>query len=75
MIATSAFGIGIDYAHVRQVICFGLPYSVEDYAQMMRRVGSDGRVCGGLNVIQSPPSPTPHHVTYIDPSSTLYDLM
>ena len=35
MVATSAFGVGIDYAHVRQVISFGLCYSVEDYAQMM----------------------------------------
>ena len=34
--------IGIDYAHVRHVICFGLPYSVEDFAQMMGRTGHDG---------------------------------
>ena len=41
MVATSAFGIGIDNAHVQQVICFGLCYSVEDYAQMMGRAGRD----------------------------------
>ena len=27
---------------MRQVICFGLPYSVEDFAQMMGRAGHDG---------------------------------
>lgn len=43
MVATSAFGVGIDYAHVRRVIMWGLPYSLLDFAQLSGRAGRDGR--------------------------------
>ena len=42
MLATSAFGAGIDYPSIRQEIVFGLPYTIEEYSQMMGRGGRDG---------------------------------
>lgn len=44
MLATSAFGSGIDYPSVRQVIVFGLPYTIEEYSQMAGRGGRDGKI-------------------------------
>jgi hypothetical protein len=42
MIATNAFGLGIDYGAVRLVINYGLPYSLDDYVQRIGRAGRDG---------------------------------
>ena len=39
MLATSAFGLGIDYSSVKYVLLYGLPYSIEDYIQMGGRAG------------------------------------
>jgi superfamily II DNA helicase RecQ len=43
MIATSAFSLGVDYSAVRLVIVYGLPYSVEEFAQQAGRAGRDQR--------------------------------
>jgi len=43
MVATCAFGCGIDYGQVRAVIHFGLPRTILDYAQESGRAGRDAR--------------------------------
>ena len=42
MVATSAFGAGVDFKSVRFVFLFRLPYSVESFVQQAGRGGRDG---------------------------------
>jgi len=43
IVATSGFGVGIDYSAVRVVIKFGFPYSFVDLLQQSGRAGRDGQ--------------------------------
>ena len=44
LVATSAFGEGVNIPHIRRVVLYGLPYNEIEFNQMSGRAGRDGEV-------------------------------
>ena len=49
MVATKAFGLGVNQSDVDTVVRIGVPPSVEELVQQFGRGGRDGRAAKGMN--------------------------
>ncbi|MDE0887100.1 MAG: ATP-dependent DNA helicase [Myxococcota bacterium] len=71
VVATNAFGMGIDRADVRAVIHLAPPGSIEAYYQEVGRAGRDGRDAVGLMLLSPGDMPRRRHLIESDASGAV----
>lgn len=54
VVCTSAFGMGINHAHVRWVVHFHVPVLLSEYVQEVGRAGRDGELAEALSLVSEP---------------------
>lgn len=57
MVATKAFGMGIDKSNVRMTIHINIPQSIESFVQEAGRAGRDGKVSASVILFNNDPLP------------------
>lgn len=50
MVATKAFGLGVNQSDMDVVVRIGVPPSMEELVQQFGRAGKDGRAAKGINI-------------------------
>ncbi len=71
VVATNAFGMGIDRADVRGVIHLAPPGSIESYYQEVGRAGRDGEDALGLMLVSPTDMPRRRHLIESDTSGAI----
>jgi ATP-dependent DNA helicase RecQ len=73
MVATTAFGMGIDKSNVRTIIHLNLPQSIENYSQETGRAGRDGKRAKAFLLFQDS-DPNGLKNQFLDQTPTATDL-
>ncbi|WP_088340998.1 RecQ family ATP-dependent DNA helicase [Robiginitalea sediminis] len=74
MVATNAFGMGIDKADVRLVVHYQLPETLEHYYQEAGRAGRDGKPAMAL-LLSGPSDPDRSREFFLESLPTVADLI